>query len=193
MECRRASPTGSAILDEFETAIVRTEARLSGGERLEDYAAYVYFYRAGDHEQAVAYAPVGQPVLISAGSYDLRASFFRSADQPDLWLRNVKLAAGEDRLFPFRFRSGKLIVRAFDDSGEELIGDSVRIRVYADNARSIPVATARAGEMLIITEGVYDIAVEDTRTTRVEWLEDSVVSAGALIEPRLVLAPSRLD
>ncbi len=174
---------------EFETATVHTQARLTGGETLDAYHAYVYFYRVGDHTQAIAYAPAGQPVVLSTGTYDLRASYFRSADQPDLWLRGVKLKPGEERHVPFDFPSGKLIVRAFDDAGEELIGDNVIIRVYSDQTRSGPVSTARSGELQVLSAGVYDIAVEDTRRAAILWLDGTRVSAGELTERAARLTP----
>ena len=48
------------------TAVI--EAQQAGGDILEDYKAYVYLYRSGDHEQAVAYAPAGVPITVSAGT-----------------------------------------------------------------------------------------------------------------------------
>ncbi len=167
---------------EFETARFTTQAYRVGGQRLGDYEVYVYFYATDDHTQPIFYAPAGQPVVLSAGTYDLRASYFRSADRPDVWLRGVQLAPGEQRHVPFSFSSGTLIVRVFDDAGEELIGDNTIVRVYPDQSRTAPVATARGGELQVLSAGVYDIAVEDTRSAVVRWLEDTEVVAGELTE-----------
>ena len=167
---------------QFETARVLTEADRAGGGRLGDYDAYVYFYTESDHTQAIFYAPVGQPVVLSAGTYDLRANYFRSADRPDVWRRAVKLTPGEERLVPFSFSSGTLIVRVFDEAGEELIGDNAIIRVYSDETRATPVATPRGGELQVLSAGVYDVVVEDTRSAVVRWLDDTEVLAGELTE-----------
>lgn len=166
----------------FETATVITQANQAAGAGLGDYDAYVYFYDPADHTQAIVYAPAGQPVVLSAGTYDLRANYFRSADQPDVWLRGVDLVAGEQRHVPFSFPSGSLIVRAFDATGEELLGDSAIIRVYSDESRAVPVAISRGGEIRVLSAGSYDIAVEDTRNAVVRWLDDTEVVAGELTE-----------
>ncbi len=91
----------------------------------------MYYYRVNDHQQPVAYTTAGETVTLESGRYDVRASFFRSHDQPDLWVRNLFLGPGKVITRTLYFASGRLVVRAYDNSGSELVGDNVFVYVYA--------------------------------------------------------------
>ena len=178
----RENETLQQVVD-FSSGTIVTEARIKNGKTVGDFEVYVHYYRAGDHQQPLAYTGAGQPVILESGRYDLRASFFRSLDQPDIWRRGLLVEAGKLVRRTLYFPSGKLLVRAYDSAGEELMGDNVFVHVYAAGQRSRPLFSARSGEMLVVTEGVYDIRAEDTRTpSREVWLNDVGLTAGALME-----------
>lgn len=168
---------------EFASGSAIVDAEIGTDEPLPSYDVYVYFYRAGDHEQAVAYVPAGEPVVLERGSYDVRAHFFRSTDQPSAWLRGLRLGAGETVRETIRFDSGRLLVRALDERGEEIVGDNGFVHVHAPGERDRAIAVARTGHVLTLRAGRYDLRVEDTR--RVDggrWINDVEVSSGELVE-----------
>jgi hypothetical protein len=173
----------------FSSGTAMVDAGLEGGARLEGYQVYVYFYSAGNHEQPVTYAPAGEPVVLESGHYDVRASFFRSHDQPDIWLRDLVLEPGQTITETVTFPSGRLLVRAYDGAGAELLGDNVFVYVYAEGERTSPLATARSGEILVLQKGVYDIRAQDTRRACNLWLEAVELQTGPLQE-RSVTFPS---
>jgi hypothetical protein len=163
----------------FSSGTLIVDAAMAGVTQPVDFQIYVYYYAAGDHQQPVAYAPAGEPVVLEAGRYDLRAHFFRSHDQPDIWVRGIDLHAGQIAQQSVVFASGRLLVRAYDAGGRELMGDDVFLHVFAARQRSRAIVVARSGEELILAEGAYDLRLEDTRHPASEqWLENVVVSAG---------------
>ena len=167
----------------FSSGSVVVDAQVKGGGALDAFDAYIYYYRAGDHQQPVAYTPAGDTAILEGGRYDVRALFFRSHDQPDIWIRDLEIETGETSSRTVAFPSGKLLVRAYDETGVELIGDNVFIYVYATGERSKPVAVARSGELLTLTEGDYDIRAEDTRReNEVRWLERIHLRSGLISE-----------
>ncbi len=137
----------------------------------------------------MTYAPAGEPVVLESGRYDVRASFFRSHDQPDIWLRDLALEPGQTITETVTFPSGRLLVRAYDGTGAELLGDNVFVYVYAKGERTSPLATARSGEILVLRKGVYDIRAQDTRRACNFWLEAVELQTGPLQE-RSVTFPS---
>ena len=168
---------------EFSSGTVVLGAEIKGGGPLGDFQAYVYYYRAGDHQQPVTYTTAGQPAVLANGRYDVRVSFFRSHDRPDIWMRDLVVHPGQVVKRTVAFPSGKLLVRAYDAGGSELIGDNVFVYVYSAGERSRPIASARSGELLILTEGAYDIRVQDTRRKdREVWLKDIHLQAATLTE-----------
>lgn len=172
---------------EFSSGTVSVDAQLKNGGAVGEFQVYVYYYRAGDHQQPVAYTPAGESAILQSGRYDLRANFFRSHDQPNIWLRNMVVKAGRVLRETVTFPTGKLLVRAYDASGTELLGDNVFLYVYSAEQRRRPIATARSGEILILTEGVYDVRAEDTRSPLTEaWLETLQVQAGPLSEAAVI-------
>lgn len=178
----RESETLERTVD-FASGTFVVNAEIENGDAVGDFAAYVYYYRRGDHREAVAYAPAGRAVVLESGRYDVRASFFRSHDQPDLWLRDVTLEPGRIVTKTARFPSGRLLVRAYEASGTELTGDNVFVHLYASGHRLRPIAVGRSGEILTLTEGEYDLRVEDTRQPgREEWLGDVRLRSGELRE-----------
>ena len=167
----------------FSSGTIVVAAEMEGGRALDVYDAYVYYYNAGDHEEAVAYTPAGEPATLSSGRNDIRASFYRSHDRPSLWLRGVELEAGGTVRETVSFPSGRLLVRAFDGQGEELVGDNVFVYVFAAGERTRPAATARSGEEVVVLSGSYDVRVEDTRARDAQiWLNGLVLRPGALLE-----------
>jgi hypothetical protein len=173
----------------FGTAVV--QAFVKNGAELTDYQVYTYFYRPDDHEQPVTYAPAGQPVRLMAGRYDMRASFFRSGDKPDIWKRGLVVRTGQTLAENVSFPSGRLLVRAYDASGAELLGDNVFLFFYVEGARTTPVARARAGEEVVLSEGVYDVRASDTRASREDqWLQSVRVQAGRAAEASIRFARS---
>jgi len=90
---------------------------------------------------------------------------------------------GETLEHTLSFPSGRLIVRAYDESGAELIGDNVFVYVYATDEHSRPIASARSGELITLTEGVYDVRAADTRReTETRWLNDIRLRTGLMTE-----------
>ena len=63
-------------------------------------------------------------MVVESRRYDLRASFFRSHDRPGIWIHDVAVDPGEVIRETVTFASGRLLVRAYDDSGAELVGDN---------------------------------------------------------------------
>ncbi len=163
----------------FSSGALIVNVEMAGGPQLAGFQVYIYYYAAGDHQQPVAYTPSGEPAVLESGRYDLRAHFFRSHDRPDIWVRGIDLEAGQVARKSVVFRSGRLLVRAYDAQGAELMGDDVFLYVYAARQRSRPIVVARSGEELILTEGAYDLHLQDTRhPASEEWLDGIVVSAG---------------
>ena len=178
----------------FTAGTVVAKARLSEGDELGPFDVYIYYYRAGDHEQPITYTPLGEPARLSAGRYDVRAHFFRSNDQPDVWIRDQDVPAGQVVRISIAFLSGKLLVRAFDADGAELVGDNIFLHVYPAGQRIRPITTVRSGVLLVLAEGAYDIRAEDTRgISREFWLENVEVRSGALSETSVTFEMAGAD
>ena len=170
----------------FSSGAVTVAVELQDGGSVDDFSAYVYYYLPGDHEKPVAYTPPGGHAVLEASSYDVRVSYLRSDDQPDLWLRSIEVEPGEIATRTASFASGRLLVRAYGGDGAELIGDNVFVYVYGAGERVRPIAYARSGEILILTAGEYDVRAADTREPGRElWLSSLRVRSGALIEKRV--------
>ena len=168
---------------DFSSGKIQVESEIRNGGRVGEFEVYVYYYRVNDYQQPVAYTTAGETVTLESGRYDVRASFFRSHDQPDLWIRNLFLGPGKIVKRTLYFASGRLVVRAYDNSGSELVGDNVFVYVYAAGEWKRPLASARGGEMIVLTEGLYDIRAQDTRTeSEGEWLYDVRLPAGKVTE-----------
>src|SRR5437867_4224111 len=58
-------------------------------------ARHIDYYCTGDHQQPVAFVPAGEPAVLAERRYDVRASFVRSHDPPDLWRRDLVVKAGQ--------------------------------------------------------------------------------------------------
>lgn len=174
----------------FSSGTALVTALLKDAGPLDGYQVYVYYYRAGDHAQPVTYAPAGEPVVLASGGYDIRAHFYRSHDKPDIWLRGVALPPGETVAEVVTFPSARLLLRAYDPAGAEQVGDTVFVHVYARGERVHPLITARSGEILVLTEGAYDIRLQDSRAPACElWLTDFRLGAGPL-QVRSVTLPT---
>lgn len=174
---------------EFASGTVVLRAEVKNGEALDDFQTYVYYYRAGQHQQPVAYVPAPAPVVLGSGRYDVRVNYFRSHDRPDIWIRDLDVTAGEEVTRSVAFASGKLLIRAYDEAGVELVGDNVFVRVHAAGERSRAIAAARSGEFLVLTEGAYDVVAEDTRSPGVAVVLEGVsVVSGRLAEHALTFA-----
>lgn len=168
---------------EFASGTVIVDAKLKGGETVGKYGAYVYYYRAGDHLEPVAYTPAGEAVIFQSGTYDLRADFFRSHDQPSVWIRDIRVGPGEVVRKTVAFPSGRLLMRAYDSAGTELLGDNIFLHVYPAGQHARAIASARGSEVITLTEGSYDIRLEDTRHPGSDlWLNDVPVTSGQLVE-----------
>jgi hypothetical protein len=165
----------------FAAGFLRVGAKLSGGEALERFHAYVYVYSASDHQQAVTYFPAGETVLLSEGKYDLRIQLFRSHDQPEIWKYGVAVRSGGSASHEVAFDSGRLIVRCMR-GGQEQTGDNAFISVYEAGERRTPVAKARAGEKLVLRSGKYDVRVRHTVTQRELWATGITVRSGSLMD-----------
>jgi hypothetical protein len=170
----------------FSSGSLLVDAELVGGERLDEFDAYAYIYTAGEHREPVAYMPAGESAVVASGAYDVRVHFFRSHDRPDLWFRDIEVEAGKRAEWTATFASGRLLVRALDTAGQELIGDDVFVYVHdphTPGVRSNPISVARSGEELTITAGEYNLRLEDTRgPDRTVWLRGVVVEPGRLHE-----------
>ena len=186
LEITENQTTDHAVRFSSGNAVVRAATR--DGAPLEGFQAYVYYYRAGDHTQPVTYAPAGRPVVLTAGTYDLRAQFFRSHDQPDVWRRGIEIRAGQTVGETIQFASGRVLLRAYDAAGAELVGDTVFVYVHSAGERTRPLVVARSGEELRLTEGVYDLRANDTRVPEHEvWITDVRLSSGAFVERAVTL------
>lgn len=167
---------------EFASGNVLVDAEVAGGEPMGEFDVYVYYYRAGDHREPVAYTPAGEAAVLESGLYDARVHFFRSHDRPDAWIRGIAVEAGKQVSYTAAFQSGKLLVRAYDASRQEFFGDDVFLYVHdvhAPNIRSRPILVARSGQELILTAGKYDLHLVDTRSPgRGQWLRGVAVEPG---------------
>jgi len=170
----------------FRSGTAVVSAAMKQGDPLEAFQAYVYFYPAGDHQQPVAYVPASEPVVLASGRYDVRVNYFRSHDRPDLWIRDLVIPAGGQVSRTAIFTSGKLLVRAYDTAGAELLGDNIVVRIHTVGERQRPIAVARSGELLILTEGAYDLVAEDTRGAEPRFrIQHISIAAGGVSEIRL--------
>lgn len=173
---------------EFSSGAASVDAHLEGGKPLEEFSAYAYYYFSRDHQAAVAYTPLRGHAILAAGTYDVRVHFDRSHDQPNVWLRDVVVEPGEIANRTAVFPSGKLLVRAYERDGHELIGDNVFLDVYATGEHTRPITTGRSGAIIVLTSGDYDVRATDTRQPGRElWLHSVRVQSGALVERRLEL------
>ena len=170
----------------FSSGAATVAVELQDGGSVDDFSAYVYYYLPGDHQTPVAYTRPGGHAVLEAGSYDVRVSYLRSDDQPDLWLRSVEVEPGGVATRTASFASGRLLVRAYAGDGSELVGDNVFVYVYGAGERARPIAKARSGEILILTTGEYDVRAADTRVPgREVWLSSVRVSSATLTEKRV--------
>jgi hypothetical protein len=168
---------------DFSSGALVVNAELTGGSPLELFDVYIYYYLAGKHQEAVAYTPAGNEVILEGGQYDIRGHFFRSDDRPDIWIRGLSVTAGQTVSRTLSFSSGRLLLRAYDHSGAELIGDNVFVYVYGAGEHSHPLASARSGQYVTLTEGVYDVRAEDTRSKgNTRWLKNLRLRAGSNLE-----------
>jgi hypothetical protein len=178
---------------EFTSGTLTIQAALKGGRAVGSYDVYLYYYRSEDHAEPVGYTPAGEPAVLEAGAYDVRAHFFRSHDQPDIWLRDVAVRSGQVTRHTVTFPAAELLLRAYDASGRELVGDNVFVYVYASNQRKRPLASARSGEVLILTEDLYDLRVVDTRRPGDGiWLPAVQLRAGTLTQRSVVVGGKEL-
>ena len=183
-----AADTTHQATVEFTSGSLIVNAAFKDGEAVGTYDVYVYYYRTGNHEQPVGYTPARIPAVLSEGHYDVRVHFFRSHDQPDIWVRGLVVRPGQATTHRVTFPSGKLLVRVYDAAGTELIGDTVFLYVYAANQRQRPLVSARSGELLILTADTYDIRAVDTRHPgREVWLSAVQLRAGKLTERSMVV------
>jgi hypothetical protein len=167
----------------FSSGSVLVRAFITGGEELPPFHAYVYFYRPGDHQQAVAYVPAGQSVTLSQGHYDVRGQFLRSHDHPDIWRRGLQVRPGGATKEALSFASGTLLVRCYDDRGKELLGDNVFVYVHPAGEPLKAVAVARGSEAVVLTAGSYDIRLCDTRGAQREiWVRSVTLKPGKRLE-----------
>ena len=80
---------------EFSSGTVVVNAQMQDGDALANFQASIYYYCTGDHQQPVAFVPAGEPAVLAERRYDVRASFVRSHDRPDLWRRDLVVKAGQ--------------------------------------------------------------------------------------------------
>lgn len=165
----------------FASGTIEINARLQNGDALERFEAYAYFYPVGDHREAQAYVTPPDPAVLSSGRYDVRVSLQRSQDRPDVWIRDLWLPVDGRISKTVEFASGRLLLRAFDKTGNELFGDSVFVYVYANGARQRPLFVSRSGRIMTLKAGSYDLRVEDSvHPENSHWLAAVPVDAGAM-------------
>ncbi len=175
---------------EFASGTVVVRAFTPDNTELGDYQVYVYFYNPDDHQEAVTYAAAGQPVTLSSGEYDVRANFFRSHDQPDIWIRRLRIETGQTVSRRVTFESAQLLVRAYDQDGNELIGDNVFLYVYPAGVTGTPFVTTRSGEEVTLAAGRYDIRATDSRTPGdAIWIRGLELRSGDRVERSLKFLP----
>ena len=168
---------------DFACGSITVTAVMADSDALGPFDAYVYYYDLANHEQPLAYTPAGETSLLSSGRYDIRVHYERSHDQPDIWLNSLVLDPGASVTRQVAFESGRVLIRAYDEEGLELIGDNVFLHVFPAGHRQLPLATARSGENLLLSAGTYDVRIRDTRTNgRVRWLENIELRPGKALE-----------
>lgn len=107
---------------------------------------------------------------------DIRANLFRSADQPDEWLRDVEVTANQTVEFEAIFQVGDVIVRVFDKQGREQTGDEYTVTIYPPGDRSRPVHRMQVGTRARIAAGPVELQVANTYSGASQWLEAEVLS-----------------
>ena len=172
---------------EFSSGTALVRAAIEGGEELAGFQVYLYYYPTGDHEKPVAYVPAGQPVVLASGTYDVRAQFFRSADRPEIWRPRIVVSPGKTFSETIRFQSGRVLIRAYEPGGNELVGDNVFVEVFAAGEHRRPLVVGRSGEELQLAAGRYDLRARDSREPQNDaWISDLAVGSGRLLERSVV-------
>jgi len=161
---------------EFNSGDVVVHASTATGQPLAGYEAYIYLYQRDDHRSAIAYVPAGQLLRVSAGRYDIRANLFRSADQPDEWLRDVAVTANQSVELEAIFQVGDVIVRVFDQQGREQTGDEYTVTIHPPGNRSRPVHRMQVGTRARLTAGPVGLQVVNTYSGASQWLDAEVLS-----------------
>jgi hypothetical protein len=161
---------------EFNSGDVVVHVSTATGQPLTGYEAYIYLYRRDDHRSAIAYVPAGQLLRVSAGRYDIRANLFRSADQPDEWLRDVAVTANQSVELEAIFQVGDVIVRVFDQQGREQTGDEYTVIIHPPGNRSRPVHRMQVGTRARLAAGPVELQVVNTYSGASQWLEAEVLS-----------------
>lgn len=112
---------------------------------------------------------------VSAGRYDIRANLFRSADQPDEWIRDIAVTANQSVEFEAIFQVGDVIVRIFDKQGREHTGDEYTVTIYPPGNRNRPVHRMQVGTRARIAAGPVELHVANTYSGASQWLEAKVL------------------
>ena len=160
---------------EFNSGQLIVHARTGTGERLAEYEAYTYLYRRADHRSAIAYVRAGRPMRISAGRYDVRVNLFRSADRPDVWLRDIAVVANETVEFETTFEVGDIVVRVIGKNGREQTGDEYAITIHPLGDRDRAIHRMQIGKRTRLSAGPVELQVENTYTGTSEWLEADIL------------------
>ena len=160
---------------EFDSGELVVHARTAAGELLPEYHAYIYLYQRSDHRNAIAYVPAGHPLRLSAGRYDIRANLFRSADRPDVWLRDVAIVPNELLELETIFHVGEFIVRVIDQNGREHSGDEFSVTLHPSENGDRAIYRTQVGKRIRISLGPVGVQVENTYTGNSEWLESEIV------------------
>ena len=161
---------------EFNSGGLIVRALTAAGEPLAEYDAYTYVYRRSDHRSAVAYVPAGQRLRLSAGQYDVRASLFRSADRPEVWLRGIDVVANETLELQTTFDVGNVVVRVMDERGREHTGDEYTITVHPPKDRTRVLHRMQAGTPTRISTGRVQLRIQNTYTGTSEWRTAEILS-----------------
>lgn len=160
----------------FSSGDIAVHASDANGKPFAKYDVYTYLYKRDDHRSPVAYGPAGGMLRASEGRYDVRANLFRSADQPDVWLRDVEITANTLSEYEVVFQSGDIIVRVLDQNGREQIGDEYLVTLYAPTDHNRALYRVQSGSPVRLAAGPVDLHIENTYTGVSQWRGATVVA-----------------
>ena len=155
----------------------------------------VYVFSSENHDRIITSIRPAQEVVLAAGEYDLRAVYsLDSEERGVIWLRGVRVEAGEHATREVRFHRGSLLVTA-RNAGETLPSEAVTLTVYAagDDQKEI-VEWGRAGVALSLERGRYDaqLTFALSNDTPSRWLQGLEIVENQTLEQAVEFSSGKL-
>ena len=156
-----------------------------GADGLEAGQILVYVFKSGEHDEIVTSMGVSEPVLLTAGAYDVRVVWSVDSEEKEIrWVHNVQVNAGLQSKLNIPINRGSLLVHA-RNAGAELAPGSVRLAVYnTGDLQEQLIDSGFADAPLGLATGVYDIkatfAGSHDKPSR--WLRGVKISDGEIAE-----------